>query len=127
MSGRAKTIRLFDKRKAGFACVPVHEYVKVEGLVGKLKGEIFHHSYRDIGHHLEKMNIYTTFAAKGNRKKNKSYPKFWVFFKFPVTFFIHYFIRGGILDGYPGFMWAFFAAFYTSVKIAKTIEMADQS
>ena len=127
MSGRAKTIRLFDRRKGSFAQVPIHEYVKVEGSVGDLKGEIIHHSYCDIAHHIRKINAYTSYAAEGNRKANKSFSKFWVFFKFPVTFFIHYFIRGGILDGYPGFMWAFFAAVYTSVKIAKTIEMADQS
>jgi len=127
MSGRAKTMRLFDRRKGGFVHVPIHEYVKVEGSAGSLKGEIIHHSYRDIAHHIQKINAYTSYAAEGNRKTNKSFSKFWVFFKFPVTFFIHYFIRGGILDGYPGFMWAFFAAFYNSVKIAKTIEMADQS
>jgi glycosyltransferase involved in cell wall biosynthesis len=127
MSGRSKTIRLFDRRKGGFPQVPIHEYVKVEGPAGNLKGEIIHHSYHDITNHIQKINSYTSFAAEGYRKANKSYSKFWVLLKFPVTFFIHYIIRGGILDGYPGFMWAFFAAFYTSVKIAKTIEMTDQS
>ena len=127
MSGETKAIRLFDRRKGGFPQVSVHEYVKVDGSIGTLKKEIIHHSYRDIAHHIQKINTYTSYAAEGNRKANKSFSKSWVFFKFPVTFFIHYFIRGGILDGYPGFMWAFFAAFYTSVKIAKTIEMADQS
>ncbi len=127
MSGRTKTIRLFDRRKGVFIQVPVHEYVKVEDSLESLKGEIIHYSYHDIAHHIQKINTYTSYAAEGNRKANKSFSKFWVFFKFPVTFFIHYFIRGGILDGYPGFMWAFFAAFYTSVKIAKTIEIADQS
>lgn len=127
MSGETKAIRLFDRRKGSFPQVPIHEYVKVEGSVGTLKEEIIHHSYRDIAHHIQKINAYTSYAAEGNKKANKSFSKFWVFFKFPVTFFIHYFIRGGILDGYPGFIWAFFAAFYTSVKIAKTIEMVDQS
>jgi glycosyltransferase involved in cell wall biosynthesis len=127
MSGADKTIRLFDRRKARFALVPIHEYVKVDGPVGSLKGKIIHYSYRDIAHHIETINSYTSYAAEGYKKANKSFSKFWVFLKFPVTFFIHYIIRGGILDGYPGFMWSFFAAFHTSVKIAKTIEMVDKS
>jgi glycosyltransferase involved in cell wall biosynthesis len=126
MSGRAHTIRLFNRKKGGFVQVPVHEYVSVEGTAGRLKGEILHFSYRDLRHHLEKMNAYTSYAAAGYRKANKSYPKIWVILKFPVTFFIHYIIRGGIVDGYRGFMWAFFAGLNNLVKIAKTIEMTDQ-
>jgi glycosyltransferase involved in cell wall biosynthesis len=126
-SGAARTIRLFNRKKGRFAKVPVHEYVTVDGTPGKMKGEIIHASYRDIGHHVQKLNTYTTIAAEQAAKANKSYSKFWVFLKFPVTFFIHYIIRRGILDGYPGFMWAFFAAVHTSVKIAKTIEIAERS
>jgi hypothetical protein len=44
-----------------------------------------------------------------------------------VNFFVFYIIRGGILDGYPGFMWSFMAAFSGSLKIAKAIEMQEKS
>ncbi len=126
-SGKSRAVRLFDRRKGSFVMLPVHEYVKVNGTERRLKGELIHHSYHDIEHHLAKINAYTSSAAKGNAEKKKSYPKAWIMLKFPVTFFIHYVIRGGFLDGYPGFMWAFLAAFYTSVRIAKTIEMAEKA
>jgi glycosyltransferase involved in cell wall biosynthesis len=119
---RADHLRLFDRRKGRFTTVPVHEGIVVDGDTGKTKGKIIHYSYRDIAHHLQKINIYTSQAAMKNIQENRSYSKFWVAFKLPVSFFTFYFLRLGFLDGYPGFLWSLFAAFYGSLKIAKTIE-----
>jgi glycosyltransferase involved in cell wall biosynthesis len=120
-------LRLFNRRSGTFEFSYVHEGVKLNSPVGRLKNAIIHYSYDSIYHHLEKSNIYTTLAAKQNKLQGKRYHKMWVAVKFPVTFLIHYFIKGGILDGYPGFMWSFFAAFHTTVKIAKTIEITERS
>jgi len=120
---RADHLRLFNRNEGKFTTVPVHEGIVTEGAIGKVKGKIIHYSYRDISHHLQKINTYTSQAAMKNNRNHKSYLKWWVALKFPVSFFIYYFLRLGFLDGYPGFLWAFFAAFYGSLKIAKTIEM----
>lgn len=120
---RADHLRLFNRKNGKFTTVPVHEGIVVEGMIGKLKGKIIHYSYRDISHHLQKINIYTTQAAMKNSQENRSYSKWWVAFKLPVNFFVFYILRLGFLDGYPGFLWSLFAAFYGSLKIAKTIEM----
>lgn len=116
-------LRLFNRTKGGFTRSEVHESIEVEGDKKKLSGKIIHRSYRDIAHHLEKINIYTTQASEEYTKNKRRFGKWWVALKFPVTFFTFYIIRRGFLDGYPGFMWAFMAAFYTSMKIAKTIEI----
>ena len=120
---RADHLRLFDRRKGNFTEVPVHEGVVVEGGTGKLNGKVIHYSYRDISHHLQKINLYTSQAANKNNDEKRKYPKCWVAIKFPVSFFTFYILRLGFLDGYPGFLWSFFAAFYGSLKIAKTIEL----
>jgi glycosyltransferase involved in cell wall biosynthesis len=122
-SGSEMNLRLFDRRVSSFTLVRVHESVIVKGKTGVLKEKMIHYSYRDISHHLDKINFYTTRAAEENIIKGKNYRKIWVALKFPISFITFYFIRGCILDGYPGFMWSLFAAFYGSVKIAKTIEM----
>jgi hypothetical protein len=101
----------------------VHEKIILNGPVGRLKGAIIHYSFHDLYHHVGKLNTYTSLAAEQYKQAGKSYPKIWIAFKFPVTFLIYYFIKKGILDGYAGFMWSFFAAFYTTIKIAKTIEI----
>jgi glycosyltransferase involved in cell wall biosynthesis len=121
--GKEFHLRLFNRTKGSFTRVPVHEGIEIKGTVGRLKGQVIHYSYRDITHHLEKLNIYTSQAAEGYYKKGRSFSKVWVAMKFPATFFSLYFIRRGFLDGYPGFMWSFLAAVYSAVKVAKTIEL----
>ncbi|MGA3014730.1 MAG: glycosyltransferase family 2 protein [Bacteroidales bacterium] len=119
-------LRLFDRTKGKFRIVAVHESVDVNGPVGKLKGKVIHYSYRDLAHHLQKLNTYTSQAAEGYISQGRKFSKVWVFFKFPINFLNFYFIRLGILNGYPGFIWSFFAAIYGSVKVAKTIEMQEK-
>jgi len=120
-------LRLFNRETGAFEFTYVHEEVKVNGRVGRLRGIALHYSYHDLQHHIEKSNRYTTLAAEHYLKKGKHYTKLWVALKFPVTFLLYYFVKGGFLDGYPGFMWSFMAAFYTTTKIAKTIELMDKS
>jgi len=124
-TGNEFHLRLFDRTKGRFTVVKVHEGVEVNGPVGTLKGKIIHYSYRDLVHHLQKINTYTTQAAEGYTARGRTFSKAWVAFKFPVSFFVFYIIKLGILDGYPGFLWSFFAAFYGSMKVAKTIEMQE--
>jgi glycosyltransferase involved in cell wall biosynthesis len=119
-------LRLFNRTMGRFKIVAVHESVDVDGSVGKLKEKVIHYSYRDISHHLQKINTYTTQAAQGYTAQGKKFSKVWVFLKFPINFFIFYIIRLGIINGYPGFLWSFFAAFYGSLKVAKTIEMQEK-
>ena len=125
--GREYLLRLFDRTKGGFTRVAVHEEIKVEGTSGILRGSLIHYSYRNISHHLDKINNYTSLAASDYAKNGRTFSRLWVALKFPVSFFSFYVIKGGFLDGYPGFMWSFLAAVYGSLKIAKTIEKTGRS
>ena len=122
-TGKEYHLRLFDRTRGKFTEAAVHEGVEINGPSGTLKYQIIHYSYKDIFHHLQKINTYTTQAAEGNVRNGKTFSKAWVILKFPVSFITFYIIRLGILDGYPGFLWSFFAALYGSMKVAKTIEM----
>jgi glycosyltransferase involved in cell wall biosynthesis len=121
--GKEIHLRLFNRNRGGFTRVPVHEGIEVMGPVVQLNGRIIHYSYRDISHHLGKINTYTSQAAEGYGKQGRSFSKIWVAFKFPTSFFSFYIIKRGFLDGYPGFMWSFLAAVYATLKVAKTIEL----
>jgi glycosyltransferase involved in cell wall biosynthesis len=116
-------LRLYDKNKGRFDGKQVHEEIVLDGDIGSLKNKMIHYSYRDLSHHIRKINTYTSHAAEDYLRNGRRFSKGWVAFKFPVTFFTYYILKGGFLDGYPGFMWSFLAAFYGSVKLAKTIEM----
>ncbi|MCX6284899.1 MAG: glycosyltransferase family 2 protein [Bacteroidetes bacterium] len=121
--GHEMHLRLFNRNKGRFTTTAVHEGIVCDGSMGKLKKRILHLSYRDISHHLEKINIYTSQAAEELSKRGKRYSGFSVACKFPVSFFIVYILKGGILDGYPGFVWSYLAAFYATLKMAKTVEL----
>jgi glycosyltransferase involved in cell wall biosynthesis len=122
-AGREAKIKLYDRKFGEFTYTRVHERVEVRGTTGMLRNYAIHYSYADLSHHLRKINTYTSQAAEGYVQEGKRFPKCWVALKFPVSFFIFYILKGGMLNGYPGFMWAFLASVYGSVKIAKTIEM----
>ncbi|MCK9421023.1 MAG: glycosyltransferase family 2 protein [Bacteroidales bacterium] len=121
--GKEYHLRIFNRTRGRFTDVPVHEGIEVDGAIGVMSGKIVHYSYRNISHHLEKINIYTSQAAEGYHAQKKSFSKLWVAIKFPASFISFYFIKLGFLDGYPGFMWSFLAAVYASLKVAKTIEI----
>jgi len=121
--GHETHLRLFNRNKGRFTTYPVHEGIVTSGSTGRLKNRILHYSYRDIRHHIEKINIYTSQAAEGLVKKGKKYNPLAVAIKFPLSFFTFYVIRGGLLDGYPGFVWSYLAAVYATLKVAKTAEL----
>jgi glycosyltransferase involved in cell wall biosynthesis len=118
-------LRLFDRRRGRFTLVNVHEGVELDCPEGFLKGRILHYSFRSLHHHLQKLNTYTTQAAEGYVTKGRKYSKVWVAFKFPLSFFLTYIVKLGFLDGYPGFLYSWFAALYSTLKIAKTIELQE--
>jgi glycosyltransferase involved in cell wall biosynthesis len=121
--GTGKNLRLFDRRYGKISSIPVHETVEIEGKTGEMKGRLIHYSYRNISHHLEKMNHYTSLAAKGYYEKGRKFSKFLLLFRLPATFWIFYFRMAGFRDGYPGFMWSMMAGIFSTVKAAKSIEL----
>jgi glycosyltransferase involved in cell wall biosynthesis len=125
--GNEYHLRLFNKKRGGFTTVPVHEGIEVNGVISKLIHPVIHYSYRNISHHIEKINIYTSQAAEGYVKRGRRFSKLWVVVKFPTSFFAFYFVKRGFLDGYQGFMWSFLAAVYATLKVAKTIELNSRS
>jgi hypothetical protein len=125
--GKESIVRLFDRTRGGFTKVAVHEGIEVNGSSGMLQGRLIHYSYRDISHHLEKINTYTTLAAADYHKSGRTFSKLWVALKFPTSFLSFYIIKRGFLDGYPGFMWSLLAAMYATLKVAKTIELTKKS
>lgn len=124
-AGNDYHLRLFNRNFGGFTDARVHEGIELKGKIGRLNGEVLHYSYRDLAHHLEKLNFYTSRAAETYLRKGKKYSKLWAVCKFPISFLQFYCCKLGFLDGYPGFMWSFLGAFYATLKIAKSIEMRE--
>lgn len=120
---KEKHLRLFNKKFCKFSDSKVHEKIIVDGNIGLLGNKIIHNSYRNLQHHLEKANKYTSLFAEESVKKNKSCCKFKVITRFGLRFFSLYFIKLGFLDGYSGFIWAIMGSYYSFLKYAKLYEL----
>lgn len=107
-------IRLFRKGKGRLPQISVHEQVKVDGKAGNLENNILHFADPDFSRYLMRANRYTDQTAKelAYRNISKSPPTviYYLAIK-PIFTFVNIYIRHrGYVDGFRGFIWAFFSA-----------------
>jgi len=121
--GNIKRERLFKKGHGKYSEDIVHEAFVTTETKGKLQGKINHYTYKDIYHHIEKSNKYTSMMAEKMYKNDKKSNIFKILFKPLFQFFKSYFLRLGFLDGLVGYYAAATAAFYTFLKYKKLHEI----
>lgn len=119
-------LRLFDRRNGNFNLALVHELVELQGRRKFLKNTVSHYSYLTIDDYFEKFNRYTTFGAQELYRMGKKPIMLKVWLGLPVYFMKMYVFKGGILDGYHGFLWCLLSSFYPVVKYAKLRELQRQ-
>lgn len=117
-------LRLFRKTAGKFSS-EIHERVVIKsGSVGKIKKEIDHYSYDSLEDYFTRFNWYTNLVAANHLKSGKSKVNFVGHVLRPwVEFISRYVLRGGFLDGYPGYTYALLSSLYTFVKYAKLREL----
>jgi glycosyltransferase involved in cell wall biosynthesis len=120
-------LRLYDRRRARWAGRHVHESVKADGPVADLRGELQHFAYRDLAHHLETMDRYTTLAARQMFEDGRRAGFFDLLIHPPAAFFRNYILRGGVRDGMPGLIVSAMNARYVGLKFAKLWELCSPS
>ncbi len=108
--------RLFQKGKGRLFCKDVHEQVQITGKAGYLKHDLLHYPYPDFSKYLQKADTYTSLTARNlHGDKLAAY----VIAKPIKTFFSIYLRHLGLLDGFPGFVWAFFSAMHYPIAYIK--------
>lgn len=118
-----KRIRLFDRRRAHWGGYDPHDEVVCEGRVAELPGDLNHYSYRDLAHHLRRINEYTTIMAREYSKRGKHATPMDLVLRPPFAFFKKYFLKRGFLDGWHGFIVCTLTAYYVFCKYLKLWEM----
>ncbi len=114
--------RLYNKDLTRFKDVKQHSYVDAKN-VQKLKSDILHYSFKNIGELFAKPGRpFTSRGAKILYKQGKKVNAFT-----PVThsvnaFIRKYFIQGGILAGIDGLTVSLSAAIYAYIKYARLLE-----
>ena len=120
-------LRLYDRRHAEWAGRYVHESVRVNGRVAKVRGEIQHYAYRDLSHHLQTIDRYTTLAATQMFEDGRRASWIDVLVTPRLTFFRNYIVRGGFRDGMAGLIISAMNSYYVGLKFAKLWELCSLS
>lgn len=116
-------VRLFRRSEGSFSDSKVHEYLKIEGKVGRLRNDLLHYTDPNLWHYFEKFNRYTTLAAEGLAEGGSRFSLSQLIVR-PVWVFIRmYVIKRGFLDGVEGFILSVLSGCYVFTKYAKLWEL----
>ena len=119
--------RLYDRRTARWQGKYVHESVVADGASGQLKHELQHYSYRDLSDHLERINHYSTLAARQMYESGRRASAVDLLAHPPAAFLRNYLLRGGFTDGMPGLTISLVNAYSVLLKFAKLWELQQQT
>jgi glycosyltransferase involved in cell wall biosynthesis len=117
-------LRLFRRDRGRFDGARVHERVLLDGTARKLTAPLYHYSYRNIAHHMEKMNQFTSLAAEQMHAQGRGAGLVEIVGRPLAGFLGAYVVRRGFLDGMPGLLIATLHAHYVFLKYAKLWERA---
>jgi glycosyltransferase involved in cell wall biosynthesis len=116
-------LRLYDRRRARWTGMNVHESVTVDGAAGRLRHELQHYAYRDLSHHLATVDRYTTLAAGQMLAQGRRAGVLDLLARPPAALLRNYVLRGGFRDGVPGLIVSLVNSYYVLLKYAKLWEL----
>ncbi len=121
---RDKVLRLYDRRRGSYPDAWVHEEVELAGQAGWLSGRLRHTPYRDVAHHLAKIDVYTTRGARQYVERGGRAALFNMLVHPPFRFLRMYVLQRGIADGYAGLVLCLLSSYSVFLKYAKAWERA---
>lgn len=124
-----RKLRLIDTHKGKWGLQNPHERIVMQedAAMAHLKGDLLHYTYQSLEEHNRQMDRFSSIAAKTlfDKGRKPSYVK--MLFHPAWAFIKGYFIKGGFLDGFAGFMIARFTALQSFLKYAKLIRLHEEA
>jgi glycosyltransferase involved in cell wall biosynthesis len=116
-------LRLYDRRAGRWNGLRIHESFRLaDGAPALLTGELQHYAYRDIHHHLQKIDAYTTLIAEQWDAEGRSASAARIALHPAAAFLRNYILRRGFRDGIPGLVVSILNSYYVFLKFAKLWE-----
>ncbi|HET9551483.1 MAG TPA: glycosyltransferase family 2 protein [Anaeromyxobacteraceae bacterium] len=122
-TARKAHVRLFDRRRARWTDARVHESVEADGPVGRLRGQVHHHTARDLSDFIRKLDAYTTEAAQAIHARGERRSPLATALTGAFHFLRLWILRGNFLNGAPGLAFSMLAAWASMVKYLKVDEL----
>ena len=117
-----RKIRLFNKNKARWGGINLHEKVIVDSnRVDTLKGDILHYSFDTISAHIHTLDRFTDIAAQEVIQKRKKVTVLSPFSHAIWMFIRMYILHRGFLDGFAGLVASVLSFMHVFVKYSKVL------
>ena len=116
-------LRLFRRGRGAFTPSAVHESVRVDGPVGRLRAPLIHQSYRGIEDFVARANRYSDLASRELAAAGRGGSLADLLLRPVWRFLAMYVWRGGFLDGWRGLTLAILYAHYVFLRAAKVREL----
>jgi glycosyltransferase involved in cell wall biosynthesis len=114
--------RLWARGKARWVGDEPHDSLQVDGLVGRIVGDLEHHSMESMEHQMRKTLKYAEVFANHCLQHHRNVTWMDLFFRPPLRFLRSYLLKLGFLDGWRGYAVAWTAAYYTFLRYFKALE-----
>ena len=111
-----RQIRLYDRRAARWSGYEVHEKISVSGPVGSLTGHLEHYAYRDLDDQLGRLDRYASLMAAQMYAAGRRCGIAPVLFNPAWRLLRGLLIKGGLLDGWRGWLFHIVEAGYVRRK-----------
>ena len=118
-----RRIRLFNRTRARWGGYDPHDQVVCDGHTERIEADLHHFSYRDLSHHMDTINRYTSIMADRLYEKGKRASIADVLFRPAFTLFKKLVLKAAFLDGYPGLVIAATSAVSVFCKYVKLREL----
>ncbi len=118
-------VRVF-RRTSRFVERRVHEALERQRDVGRLRAPLEHVPYRDLAHHLEKLERYAEWAARDLADRGRRARVTDLVLRPPARFVRMYVLQLGLLDGWRGALLCGFAALSVFLKYARLYELRQR-
>jgi glycosyltransferase involved in cell wall biosynthesis len=117
-------LRLFDRRRARWEGSLVHESVRANGRARRLRHELEHYSYRDVGEHLRRIDAYARLWARQAFAEGRRAGPAAAFGAGAWAFVRNYVLRRGFVLGGAGLAISTLNAHYAFAKLILLHEMS---
>jgi len=113
------TIRLYRRGYGHLPCKDVHEQTEIDGPVGWLQHDLLHYSDPTFSRYLLRNDRYTSLLSS-----QLHHPNFFNYFiiKPIYWFFLSYILHRGYVDGFPGFVFAWYSSLRYPIAYVKHYE-----
>jgi glycosyltransferase involved in cell wall biosynthesis len=115
-------LRLFRKDSGEFTDSLVHEQVRIQGRVGKLRSDLLHYSDPDLRHYLWKLDRFTGLSARELHSAGRKTGASDLVLRPAFTFLKMYLLKRGFLDGIHGLILALLSSVHVLLKYVKLWE-----